>query len=93
VRLGLAAAAAATIFEGAGPYAQLLANPTIDASKSRAERLLDVGPEATRETLARAGYPLLSGEGVVRAIGPWPTGRPSTIRRLPKAAALTAWAA
>ena len=34
---------------------------------------MDVGPKTTRETLARAGYPLLSGEGVVRAIGP---GRP-----------------
>jgi len=39
VQLGLAAAAAAAIFEGAGPYAQLLADPSIDASNSRAERL------------------------------------------------------
>jgi hypothetical protein len=29
---------------------------------------INVGPKATRETLARAGYPLLSGEDVVRAI-------------------------
>jgi hypothetical protein len=57
-------------FEGAGPYAQLLADPSIDALIAVPNDFMDVGPEATRETLARAGCTLLSGEGVVCAIGP-----------------------
>lgn len=40
-------------FEGAGPYAQLLADPSIDAVHIAVPNdFMDVGPKATRETLA-----------------------------------------
>jgi hypothetical protein len=71
VHLGLAAAARSRHFPRAPAR-------TLNCSRTQASTRLiavpndfmDVGPQATRETLARAGYPLLSG-GASSARSPW----------------------